>query len=140
MRSSVKKISAEDWAKVAPDAHRAVFGETLPPEFDRIDFALLSINPDTEVALGYMTCRELDGASIYLKHGGAFPPITGTVWSWTCYLDCLAYLETRYKRMTTLVENTNDAYLRMALKAGFKPIGIRNFKGTVLVELLMGEE
>jgi hypothetical protein len=38
------------------------------------------------------------------------------------------------------VENTNVAYLKLAMKMGFRVIGVRMFKGQVLVELLLDFE
>lgn len=139
------KVSKDLWMEVAKDAHLAVFRETLPPEFDRIDYALLAVGKtsegsDKEVPIAYMTLRELDAESVYMKHGGAFPTIKGTVVSMPCYVMMLNYLKEHYKRITTLVENTNTVYLKMALSAGFKVIGLRYFNKGILLELFMGEE
>jgi len=131
-----------DWAIVAEDAHKAVFNEILLPEYDRIDYALLVIReepPKEGVPVAYMTLREFDKETVYMKHGGTFDPVRGTVFSMPCYVMMLNWLKETHKRITTLVENTNTVYLKMALSVGFKVIGIRNFRGSVLLELYLGE-
>ncbi len=142
MKLGVQTIEAADWGLYcATQAHRCVFDEKLPPGYDRIDFALLVVDEEAEHIVGYVTCREFSAEDVYLKHGGAFPHAKGTVWSLRAYVACLAELKERgFKRATTLVENTNAVYLKMALSAGFRPIGIRNFKGDILVELLLNWE
>lgn len=137
MNLCVETIAADTWEKsLATAAHRAVFSEHLPPEYDRIDFALLAFDGETQTALGYVTCRELSAEDVYLKHGGAFEPAEKTLHVLGFYRECLAVLTRKgFKRVTTLVENDNITHIKMALTVGFKPIGIRNFKGSVLIEL-----
>lgn len=136
------KISKDEWKALASHAHLAVFSEKMPPEFDRIDFALLALkgSGDKDVPVAYMTLRELDAESVYMKHGGAFEPIKGTTVSMPCYVMMLNFLKEHYRRVTTLVENTNTVYLKMALSVGFKVIGLRYFGKSILLELFMGEE
>lgn len=140
MTLGVQRVGATDWHAYAADAHKAVFNEIMPPEYDRIDFAVVTVDLDEKKILGYMTCRELDHESVYLKHGGAFPPAVGRQVVVRGYRMMLAELLATYKRLTTLVENTNRTYLKLALSVGWIPIGIRNFKGTVLVELFLEEK
>lgn len=140
MKLALLEITNTQWLELAPSAHRSVFGEILPPEYDRIDFAVLVIDELQNRPVGYVTARELDQESVYLKHGGAFPPMKDTIYSWHAYKKTLEHLLTRYTRITTLVENTNTVYLKMALTAGFKVIGVRYFKNTLLVELFIGKE
>lgn len=140
MKCEIEYIPGKEWATYAPDAHKAVFNAVMPPEYDRIDFALLAVDPEAGRPVAYLTARELDQESVYMKHGGAFDPLRGTFSSLSVYLEMLKWLREKYKRITTLVENTNNTYLRMALAAGFKIIGIRNFNGSVLVELFLEGE
>lgn len=138
MRVRVEKVSKEIWTEnFAQNAHKAVFEEFLPPGYDRIDFALLAIDEEKDVPVGYLTARESDSENVYLKHGGSFEPIKGTRYSWPTYLQLLEALKKDYKTLTTLVENKNSVYLKFAISAGFLPIGVRCFKGTVLVELML---
>ncbi len=132
----VQRIEACEWEQnFAANARRAVFSEHLPPGFDRIDFALLLLNLRDQVAIGYMTCRELDAKSVYLKHGGAFAPGEKMPWLQRGFGLCLNRLLEQYEVITTLVENTNRPYLKMAIATGFIPIGMRTFHGSTLVEL-----
>ncbi len=135
MKFNLIQIPAEEWKQYSYDAHKAVFDEILPPEMDRIDYALLAVDEVKDIPVAYMTLREFAKDTVYLKHGGAFEPIKGTLASLPCYKLMLSYLEERYKNLTTLVENTNTVYLKMALTCGFKVIGVRNYKGVVLLEL-----
>lgn len=137
MKLTLDQIPAKQWHQFAPDAHRAVFGELLPAEYDRIDYALLAVDGDKARPVAYMTLREFDADTVYLKHGGAFPPLRGNFQSFYVYNSMLDWVRSRYKRATTLVENTNVVYIKMALTAGFRIIGIRNFQGIVLLELYM---
>lgn len=103
---------------------------------DRIDFALLAVT-DSGSPAGYVTCRETDNETVYWQFGGAFPSIKGTVLSMRAYEDFINWTRERYSRVYTLIENTNSAMLRMAQKVGFSIIGIKNFKGQILLEHLM---
>lgn len=136
MKLAVQQVLKHEWEKhCAVHAHRVVFGEIMPPEYDRIDYALLVLDTVANKPVGYITCRELDQETVYLKHGGAFPPIKDTVLSYSAFLLALAWLRERYKRITQLVENTNVTYLKMSMSARFRVIGLRNFQGLVLLEL-----
>lgn len=133
----MEKLGKEKWSYVSEAAHQAVFGELLKSEYDRVDFGLLAIDAEKDEPIGYLTARETDAESVYLKYGGSFPPIKGTRNSLPAYLALLNWLKVRYKRITTYVENTNVVYLKMAMHAGFRVIGIRNFKQDILLELFM---
>jgi hypothetical protein len=134
------KVLRQVWeSSYAQAAHLAVFSEHLPPEYDRIDYALLLVDKDKDETLGYITLRELDKDSVYVKHGGGLPPLL-PFHSFAVFRHALGCLLADYKRITMLVENTNTACLKMALSAGFKVIGIRHFKGALLLELFIGTE
>lgn len=140
MTLEIIQITSSEWEdKYAASAHRAVFEEILPPGLERIDYALLVVNASLG-ALGYATVRELDAESAYLKRGGAFATATDSTRAVTSYRLLVSHLAARYRRITTLVENRNVRYLKLALSIGFYPIGIRNFRGGIFVELLRGEE
>lgn len=128
------KILAPHWeAYCAQYAHRAVFNEHLPPGLERIDYALVAAEGDKPVA--YMTVRELDAETVYLKRGGAFDPLE-KLYRLPVYRMFLCWLDERYERMTTLVQNENVPYLKLAMAAGFRVIGIRTFDGEIFLELL----
>jgi hypothetical protein len=141
VRVEVVKISPAQWAEhCAHNAHLACFGEILPPEFERIDFALLAVATQTNTPVSYMTLRELDRESVYLKHGGAFDPARGTVMVLESYQAMIRHLDERYVRQSTLVLNTNIPYLKLAMAVGFRIVGIRFFKGEIYCELLRTKE
>lgn len=39
-----------------------------------------------------------------------------------------------YRRIAFLVENTNEAMLKLAMRCGFLIVGLRTFKGLILLE------
>lgn len=136
MTPRIDYIPSDEWERYcAPHAHLAVFGETLPPGLERIDYALVAVSEALAKPLAYLTVREFDEETAYLKRGGAFEalPVGARL---KVYLQLLDYLMQRYVRLTTLVENTNVPYLKLAMTAGFRAIGLRNFHGSILLELL----
>ena len=137
MKISVQKLNPEQWAQVAEDAHLVVFKESRKPHVDRIDFALVAHDDEAQLPCGYMTVRELDAESVYWQYGGAFPSIKGSIYSARCYEEFIKWHKLmKYKTVTTLVENDNLPYLKLAMHYGFRIIGVRIFKGNVLVELM----
>lgn len=135
MIPQIEKISKEDWELVSEDAHLIAFGKRKPAYFDRIDFALLA-KTETQM-LGYITCREMDHETLYWQFGGAFPGTKDTVKSWRAYEAFGKWCGDKYKRVTTLIENDNTVMLKMAMKLGYRIIGVRNFQGSILLEHLL---
>lgn len=130
--------SPEEWSKFAADAHLVVFGEHRPPDLNRIDFAVLTV--DNGVPMTFMTAREFDAESIYMQYGGSFPTALGTLRSYKSYDMIVSDFLSKYKRVTTLVENTNTPMLKFAMKRGLRIIGMRTFKGTIFLEHLIERE
>lgn len=139
MKLRITKLELKDWQGISESAHLAVFDKVRPKEFDRVDYTLVGVDSDTDTPVGYITCHELDMDTLYLQFGGALPNIKGSVHTYACYRAGLNFLKDRYKRLTTYVENTNAAYLKMAISEGFRPVGIRYYNKNILVELLLGE-
>lgn len=131
----VEKISVQDWEPMSENAHLIAFGKKKPASFDRIDFTLL-VRTEKEL-MGYVTCREFDHETIYWQFGGAFPGTQSTSLSWIGYQAFVEWCKPRYKRITTLIENKNTVMLKMAMKVGFRVIGVRNFQGSILLEHLL---
>lgn len=126
------KATPAEWSNYSEAAHSVVFNEYRPATMDRIDFALIA-ELDSVPQL-YMTCREFDAETVYISAGGAFPVCKGTPKSWQGFQLMLDYLKANYKYATLLTLNDNFPMLKFALSAGFKTIGIRNFKSSVLLE------
>ena len=136
----IMQLDPEQWSVFSEDAHRASFSEFRPAYMDRIDYALLAHDSTKRGVLGYVTIRELDAESVYWQYGAAFDSIAKGVLVSRVYQRFIDYMREKYKRITTLVENTNVSYLKLAMKMGFRIIGVRNFKGMILVELLLDFE
>lgn len=135
MNIEIERIEKDDWKKLSEKAHLIVFAENKPAEMDRLDYALVA-KMGTNL-LGYVTCRETDANSIYWQFGGAFPGTKSSSLSFACYLRLVWWTKQHYARVTTLIENTNVVYLKMALKIGFRVIGIKNFNGRIYLEHTM---
>lgn len=136
----ISRLDPEQWSAFSEDAHRACFSELRPAYTDRIDYAILAHDPDSRGVLGYTTVRELDNESVYWQFGGVFDNISKGPLVYKVYLALIEYMRKNYKRITTLVENTNVSYLKLSMKAGFRIVGVRMYKGAILVELLLDFE
>lgn len=129
----VKRIEANDWVdKFSELAHKLVFEKHKPAEWDRIDFALLVVQG--EKLIGYATCREHDSKTLYLQYGGAFPGTRETSMSLPAYIRLIEWCRENYEKVTTVIENDNIVYLKFAMRVGFRIVGLRIFKETVLLE------
>lgn len=133
-RIQVEQLFPDEWRSISESAHLAMFDEKRSSSMDRIDYAL--VLKDEKGLCGYCTCRELDDESVYWQYGGAFPGTHGTSKAVEVYMILVEWAHEKYKRITTLVENENVRYLKLAMHAGFRIIGCRNFGGKILVELL----
>ena len=134
---TVRPLTKNEWMKMAEEAHLICFNETRPKTLDRIDYALVNVT-DKEEILNYCTVKELDAESVYWQFGGAFPNSKGSVHSARSYARNIKWtFENGYKRITTYAKNTNSDMLRVQLKCGFVPIGMRTVQGEVYVEMLL---
>lgn len=132
-------LEQKEWKKFSEAAHAVCFKEKRPVEFDRYDYAIVAEN-DKGVPVAYMTVRELDGDSCYMKHGGVFPIIKDTTSAYLAYEKALLFLKNKYKNISTLVENTNTVMAKFSMKAGLRVTGVRNFKNSILVEYSWNKE
>lgn len=132
---TVERIDSDKWLTDSETAHKLAFGAYRSRELDRIDFALITMK-DSRPA-GYVTCLEMDSETVYWQIGGAFPDAKNTGVVVPCYLAMIDWCLDRYQRITTRIENTNTAMLRLAMKVGFLIVGTWNFKGSIYLELLL---
>jgi len=130
----VVQIMPDKWAELSERAHLIVFNELKKPEMNRIDFALLVESKSGE-PMQYAECRELGQGSLFMQYGGSFPGTKGTLASVRCFEEILEWAEfANYHRLSFLVENTNEAMLKLAMRMGFLITGIRVHKGKVFLE------
>jgi hypothetical protein len=129
----VHALRPDEWAEVSESTHLVAFNEKRDPSLNRVDFALMATDGDDPVA--YMTCYEHDAETVYIQHGGKLPDAGGSVKAFKAYMQMLGRLnEMGFKFGQTMIENTNTAMLRIAMKAGWLISGIRFFDGKILVE------
>lgn len=137
MSIRVEKLPAKIWRQYAENAHLIVFDERRKAEMDRIDYALLAVDTETDTPAGYITCREYDSHSVYWAYGGAFPSVRGTNQSFPVYKKFIQWARENYQSVFTQIENTNRTYLKFALQVGFIIRGCRSWDGRVYVELAL---
>ncbi|MFN3453443.1 MAG: hypothetical protein ACK41T_00685 [Pseudobdellovibrio sp.] len=128
-------LTKDQWKTFSDDAHKACFGFDGYAALETADYALMIIDHDTPIC--YTTIKELDSHTCYMQWGGAFEGSLGTVKSFRGYTLMIDYLKQRYPYITTRIENHNIPMLKFAMKVGFKIIGVRNFKESILLEHLM---
>jgi hypothetical protein len=128
------KLSKQEWSEISEKAHAACFNEVKPKEWDRIDFALVGVDKVKNQMINFVTMREVDHETIYWQYGGSFPEYKGSLLAARSYAMAIKWCEGSYKRMVTLIENTNKSMLKLAAFNGLLVIGVRNFKGKVLLE------
>lgn len=128
----VVKFSAHDWKQYSENAHMIAFNEIKSRDFDRIDFALLVVNENRP--LGYVTCRETNAESVYWQFGGSFPGTKDTAITFRGYQVFIDWTKARYKRISTLIRNDNTVMLKMAMKVGFRIVGIKTFQDSILLD------
>lgn len=132
MKADVIRYSPDQWFAYAESAHRLVFKRERAAWLDRISFALLAVWRDE--AVGYVTCRETDGESLYWQYGGTMDEWRGLA-SVRAFQALLDYTRDHYRRCTTYVKNDNIGYIHMLMKMGFRVIGVRCFEKEIFLEL-----
>lgn len=133
----LRVFSPEEWKHLASEAHLAVFSEIRSCDFDRIDYALLAVD-EADMPVMYQTVIEIDGDSVYWQHGGPFDfSAKNYLLAVNAYKDFIAYAKAKYKRITTRIENTHVSYLKFAMDAGFRVIGVRCLGGDIFCELIL---
>lgn len=127
-------LSKEEWASLSESAHRLAFDSFRCAGMDRVDFALLA--QEDNVPWGYITIHENNAKSVYWQYGGAFPGTRGSSKVYVAYKAAFDWTMERYSRIYTLIENTNVAMLKLAMKVGFRIMGVRHVDGHTYVELI----
>ena len=132
---NVKRIEKQDWYALAGPAHESVFNETWSADNERIDYTLLTVD-EKNVLVQYATIREVDAETGYIQYGGSFPSYKGTTTAFESFRAILGYLYGQYRYVSFLTENTNFPMLKFAIKEKFYIVGMRNFKGHIMLEHL----
>lgn len=131
---NVVKIMPAEWRTLSEAAHLVVFSEKKSSESDRLDYALM-VEDKLGTPMQYVTCRELDAETLHWQYGGSFPGTKDTILSYRATQLLLRYIkEAGFKRISCYVENTNAPMLKLAMKVGFLISGVRNFKGSIMLE------
>lgn len=132
----IHQILPIEWARTSREVHAQVHGKDKPATWDRIDYALLITKGPEAVA--YVTVRELDHESVYWQFGGGFPWAQKSTLMVKSFRLFVQWQLARSKRIGMLVENGNVPMLKLGLAEGFRILGTRLYRTTLLVE--MGRE
>ncbi len=130
-------LTPSEWQAFSEAAFQTVFGAVHDRRLDRISFALVMVDEEKDEPLGYLTAREMSAEDLCWEYGGAYPAKEKSVHVLRGYMMFARWCQTRYKRIFTLVENTNHRYLKLAMKIGFNIVGTRAQGGRLFVELSM---
>lgn len=136
MITDIVMIDGDQWINRDSEfAHLSSFGEHRPASLEAIDFAIVS--RANGIATGYVQCIEMDKETLYWQLGGAFSQSKLGLSVLPSYLAMIAWSLERYERITTRIENSNVKMLHLAMRAGFRVVGIWNFKNAIYLELLL---
>ncbi len=130
----VKKLSKEQWQELAQGVHSIVFKEIQDADYNRISYALLLVEKESDVVTSYITIQEMDAKWAYIQYGGAFPNYQKGLYVVRGFHQLLNYLRERYDKISTFVENSNYAMLKLYMREGFLVTGIKYFRETILLE------
>lgn len=131
----IDKLTEAEWKNsYMKNMYDSAFGEIRKVEIEKCDFVLIAKNSEFK-PVGFVTCHEMDSETLYWQFGGASKEIKNTFHVLNHYINFIKWSISRYKRITTRIENTNTAMLKIAIKCGFIIYGIWNFKNTVYLEL-----
>lgn len=133
----VQKFNRDEWlnGQEMSVCYHEAFSDKRLESIERCDYALAVLRDEKLCA--FVTCIEMDGETLYWQFGGAFDEIKKTISVIESYQAAIdKSRDLGFKRITTRIENTNIAMLKLAMKCGFLIVGTWNFKNTVYLELL----
>lgn len=120
---------------IAEDAHLICFKEVRPWYVNTFNYALM-VEDEGGVPLAYCTCLELDAASVYMQHGGAFPSAEKSHKTVRAYHMMVNYLRENYERSATIIKNVNIAMIKLAYSAGFIIHGVDYMEDGIYLHLI----
>jgi hypothetical protein len=132
---TIEKLSKEEWFPLSANAQIICFGAKHDPSIDRIDYALVAM--EGRIPRGFITVREVNRDHAYWQFGGALPGTKGTLFSFRAFELAKEWSTEFYDSVSAYIENTNIVMLKLAMKIGFRIVGIKHTFGTTLVELFL---
>jgi RimJ/RimL family protein N-acetyltransferase len=136
----IKQITKDEWKLFSENAHCAIFEKHKNSNLEKCDFAILFYENEKSLPLGFITCKELDSETLYYQYGGLFKDFRGKGFSTDLFKEISRWCHEKYKYVGFRVENTNLPMLKLAMNAGYKIVGIRNFHNYILLEHLLERE
>lgn len=130
----VKRVEKDQWKELSVNAHIASFSELWDADIERISYALLMVQSDDDVVAGFATVQDIDAKTAYLQYGGVFERYKNTAVAFRGFHELIKFVQDRYDKIITLVENKNFPMLKFYMKEGFLVTGIRYFKDRILLE------
>ncbi len=135
MKFEASFLKKEEWIRFSQDARLCVFDEIIDADQERLDFALIIADADTNKPIQYACFTEGDKYTLYLSYGGTFPPYRNTIYSFKAFLHMLEYLKKRgYTDLNFHTRNDNVSMLKFAMKTNFKIVGIKMIGTKIFLE------
>lgn len=132
----VERVEPSEWNKLAEQAHLICFKELRPARLNTFDYALVCCD-DKEI-FSYATIIEMDADTAYMQHGGAMPNCLGTTKVLKTYKALIDTLKANYKRISTRIQNTNVAMIKLALSQGLIVVGCDCYPDGVFLHFAYG--
>lgn len=129
----IEIVHYDEWKNRMNDIYLDVFQAERPVNMERCNFAIISKKENTPV--GFVTCIEMDSETIYWQFGGALKIVKRTINVMKYYKEMISWCKSRYKRITTRIENDNIQMIKLAISCGFKILGTWNFNNKIYLEL-----
>lgn len=131
------QVLPQQFAQLAPAVHAAVFKERPRQTYEnRYNYALVVALDDQMIA--YSTIIEMDDETAYMQHGGALPESKGTIKAKRAYTLMIEWLKSKYKRISTRIQNTNVPMIKFALSEGLIIDGCFCYERDVFLSLGWG--
>jgi hypothetical protein len=134
----LRLLELHEFNQIAENAHLLAFHEERSQRVNTYDFALLVEDEKTDTLLGYMACMEVDAESVWILHGGAFPPAKNNSRAVQGFNLMVSYLKQNYARAKLDTLSSNIAMIKLAYSAGFMIAGT-DLQGPNLYVILAAE-
>jgi len=132
MTTTVQPVTLTQAQEFYPDLFYRIFGFHDPVHAPGVVYVATRDEAPIGLLAGYVHNLE----TFYIQYAGVLPQTSHQA-MWRCLLSVLQQVPTQYAYLLTMIEHTNAAALRLALKAGFRIVGTRTYPdGIVMVELL----
>jgi hypothetical protein len=129
----VRHFTNEEFKPLAESAHMIAFAESRSPDDNTYDFALLTVESETERPVLYATFFEQDSKFLYIQTGGVLPVGEDAPRARQSFSVMLEWCAERYEDCSLQVNNTNIAMQKLALNLDFVVNGVSHWGKSTMV-------